>query len=151
MNTLIGLLIIVIVGLGAVFGYVVSTLPKTVAMFTSGAGAFFVLFFGMVLYAYHAREERKKFEKEITDSLDGVKAKASNLFAEQERTYTKLIGDLVQATAYRVAVVIVKDMIHGLNNDEQRDAALTQAKEIVDKEIRQMKVEKIIEEVGKGG
>jgi hypothetical protein len=131
-----------LIGVGASGAYVVSLIPVWCSSIFGAGWVGSSIFFGMVFHAVYWRE---KYESKMLD----VENRALKTFDEQEKLHRQMRRDAVWLATHRVAMTMIKEMMHNLKNDEQRSAALIQARHIIEKEIRLIQIERAMQEIVK--
>jgi len=140
----LGFIMLVVVAGGLLMGYVVLKLPLALSMICCAFGAALAMFIGMILLAVITKSNH---DMEANAALSEMKASMGNLLIQQKNAYMELLKASSRLVARRVAERTVVEMMHGLDNDEQRDAAVIQMNNIVDEELDTL--QKALELTGK--
>lgn len=128
----IGMLFVTVLVGGALMGYVALKLPMPLAVVCCTFGAFGSMFVGMIMYAVIVKSNT---DLTVNAAIHEMKLNLSNVLIQQKNAYLELMKASSRLIARRVAERTVTEMLHGLDNDEQRDAALQQMNSIVDEEL----------------
>ena len=140
-NTICGLIALSVLVLGGLVSYAATSLPKMLAGVLGLLCAAFALFIGMVLASVRHRQivaEKSRDDEEVISKLH---QSALKLLAAQSRTYGEVSKAMSQIVSNRVGIRIVEEMLHGLENEEQRDAAYRQVGAIIEEELAKLNKE----------
>jgi hypothetical protein len=126
---IISLLIVI----GGVFsGYIVQHLPMWASIIFCSFGFVLAACAGMTMWALTS----KKFTESLIDkAMKEAEDKFKEIIEQQKIGYHNLLISFTAAIANRVASRVVVEMVYGLNNSEQQDAARLQAQSIVAEEL----------------
>lgn len=128
----LGLMIVFVILGGALMGYVALKLPMPLSVVCCAFCAFMAMFTGMLMFAIAARSST---EVAVNEALRELKSNMGAIILQQKKAYLELLKASSRVVARRVAERTVTEMMHGLENDEQRDAAFVQMNSIVDEEL----------------
>ena len=131
-KTIAGSMMLLVLAMGIMIGFTVQKLPLPVAVMCCGLWAFVSMFIGMTLFALISRG---KEDVSVNETIFNMRENVSRLLEQQRSAYHELLKASSRIVASRVAERTVIEMMHGLDNGEQRDAAFKQMNSIVDEEL----------------
>jgi hypothetical protein len=137
-KTVCGLVALLVLVLGGLGGYAVTFLPRMLAGVLVVLFTAFVMFTGMVLASVRHRQMAAEKSRDDEEVISNLHQSAKKLLAAQSRTYGEVSKAMSQIVSNRVGIRIVEEMLHGLENDEQRDAAYRQVGTIIEEELAKL-------------
>lgn len=140
-STVCGLVALAVIGISGLVGYALSFLPGAVAVIAIVLFTAFSLFMGMVLASVRHRELAAEKSRDDEEVISKLHLSAMKLLAAQSQTYGEVSKAMSQIVSNRVGIRIVEEMLHGLENEEQRDAAYRQVGAIINEELAKINKE----------
>jgi len=145
-STVCGLVALAVIGLGGLAAYLSTYLaglgyPKTAVVVIGVLFAVFSLFMGMVMASVRHRELTAEKNSNDDIIIASLHKSALKLLAAQSKTYGEVSKAMSQIVSNRVGIRIVEEMLHGLENEEQRDAAYRQVGAIIEEELAKLNKE----------
>jgi hypothetical protein len=140
-STVCGLVALAVIGIGGLAGYALSFLPGAVAVIAIVLLTAFSLFVGMVLASVRHRELTAEKNSNDDIIIASLHKSALKLLAAQSKTYGEVSKAMSNIVSNRVGIRIVEEMLHGLENEEQRDAAYRQVGAIINEELAKINKE----------
>jgi hypothetical protein len=134
-KTICGLVALLVLVLGGLGGFAVTFLPRMLAGVLVVLFTAFVMFTGMVLASIRHRQMIADKSRDDEEVISNLHQGAMRLLAAQSKTYGEVSKAMSHIISNRVGIRIVEEMLHGLENDEQRDAAYRQVGTIIEEEL----------------
>lgn len=128
-------------GMGFLLGWFMQPWPRLLAGVVGLLFTAFVLFMGMVLASARQRTvfaEKTRLDEEMIANL---RQKALQMLDQQSRAYSEVSKAQSSIVSSRIGIRIVEEMLHGLENDEQKDAAYRQLGIIITEELAKVNSE----------
>jgi hypothetical protein len=140
-----GFIALFLLTLGGLLGYAAVFLPKMVAGIFGVVFAAVFVFIGIVLSEIHYRgirdEELQDQKRELETLVVGLRGSAMKLLSQQRRAYGEVSKAQSNIVSTRIGVRLVEEMLHGMENDEQKDAAYRQVGVIIEEELAKVNQE----------
>jgi len=140
-NTICGFVALLVLALGGLAGYSATFLPKLLAGAFGVLFAAFSVFLGMVLASIRHREMTNEKSRNDEEIIAGLHQSAMKLIDQQGRAYGEISKAQSSIVSSRIGIRLVEEMLHGLENDEQRDAAYRQVGVIIEEELAKVNQE----------
>ena len=102
------------------------------------AGAFAAFFVGAVLAMVKAYAERREIVRRFTETIAKIKGTADELVGEHRKLCAGAVIAVAEAAVRRVVGRVVSEHRALSSNEEQLEAALEEAKVIVDQELKEL-------------
>jgi hypothetical protein len=134
-SILCGWIALVVISIGCLICCISQFLPEVIAGIIGVVFTAFVLFVGMVLASVRHRQQLAEKKDNNAQILENIHQSAMKLLAQQGRAYSEVSKAMSNIVSTRVGVRVVEEMLHGLENDEQRDAAYKQVGLIIEEEL----------------
>jgi hypothetical protein len=140
-NTICGFVALLVLALGGLAGYSATFLPKLLAGVFGVLFVAFSVFLGMVLASIRHRELTNEKSRNDEEIIAGLHRSAEKLLDQQSRAYGEISKAQSNIVSSRIGIRLVEEMLHGLENDEQRDAAYRQVGQIIEEELAKVNQE----------